>query len=785
MIRPKQKISTAAKFKGTWIEDNAFYFRSICKKAIDDAHANLLLRVANGELIESDYTYVENPLNTDNDKHKRFPAKIRNYDIINSIVMMLMGEKRRRGVRYTVVARNSEIASLKEELIDQAIDQQLTQMFVNSFIQYTQQFGGMEVDMEQAETLSTDEIQKQASKIQDRLAISGQTILDYIFDFNLLDNKFTENWFYWVVLGRTFSYREPFRDEVLYQTVPPNEMYYTATSLLPDLQYAEAQMRRTRMPLNQVIDRFQGVKGFTEDVEKELEAKLGYGNSGFEWNEIRNHSEIDPGPVAFSELLSNIRRKSDTSIYSDEEGVSIEHVVWTSMVKIGLLTTINLFGDIIQIEVDEDFKPMAGENVSWIWAEQKWQAWILDDKHVVGGEPIPFCQGDYYRPDGVKGPYNGKILNMKGTNPKSLVERGLPYQIKYNIIHYYIEKIIAKNLDKLVVVPLSLIPEKEGLDMEAAMYYAQAMSMLFVDDSNPKSLQSLNGLKVLDAQLGQSLNQLYSILQGVKSEWEDSVGAFPQRKGQMNASDGKAVTENAVFRSSLMTEEYFAQFEEFQESDLQYCMELSKFAFSEGKQSVFHNHELKQAILNVTGEEVVFSDWNVRVSSSGKDLEELDQAKGLAQAFAQNSEGRFSTAIKAIKANNISKLVEEMELLEQDIQAQVDANAQADREAQTYAAEQVRIAAEIKAEQDRYKVDQDNATKIEVARMTNEARLMSEFYNPVDSSADVARFNETAASREIEMTKIQADREKSVRDAEAKKYVADRQLDVARENKSM
>lgn len=40
-------------------------------------------------------------------------------------------------------------------------------------------------------------------------------------------------------------------------------------------------------------------------------------------------------------------------------------------------------------------------------------------------------------------------------------------------------------------------------------------------------------------------------------------------------------------------------------------------------------------------------------------------------------------------------------------------------------------------------------------------------------------------NREVQLQKIQADERKSMRDADAKKYQADKSLQVARENKSM
>lgn len=782
MIRPKQKIPTKDKFNEQWLKDNGFYWDSVCKDAIDEAEAMKLYRAANGELMTEEYVHITNPLNTDNDNYKRYPAKLKNVDIINSIVIMLMGEKRKRGLNYTVIARNSDIDTVRTQIREAAYDDALQAEFINAFIQFSQETG-RPVEMEQLQQMTAEEIEKKVNSIPDRIAIQGQEVLDYILDYNQSFEVFMECWYHFIVTGRAFTYRDVYRDEVIHEAISPLEMKFYAFSDVSRLEEAEAHVRRKKMSVNQVIDKFQGMKGFTEDVEKELEAKLGYTAEAY--TEIRHMSGKDPGHVAFNEMWGRVHNTTDY-VYSDDDGVEVKHVVWSSLVKVGLLSSVNIFGELIQEEVDEDFIPLEGEVVDWVWVEQKWHLYIIDDKHVVGGEPLLNCTGNYFNPKAKKSVYNGKILGNKHTNPRSIVSKGMDHQFKYNVVHYYIERLVAKNLDSLTVIPLSLIKGgANGLGLEASMYYAQALSMLFVDDSSKTAMNSLNGLKTLNSNLGQSLNAYFGLLNLIKQEWEDSVGVTAPRKGQMNSSDGKAVTENAIFRSSIMTEEYFAQFENMQEGDLNFLLESSKYAFSEGKHSSYVNRaDNSAAILNVDGELLNYHDFLVRVSSSGKDLDDLNQVKNLAQAFAQNADGRFTPALKALKGNNISQIIEVMENLENEIQQQIEASKQADRESQERVAQMNMEATSITASQQKYKVDADNATKLEIARINADQKARSEFFNPENGEQDSARILEASAKREVEMRKIEADLQKSANDNETKKYVADKQLSVAKENKS-
>jgi len=792
MLRPKQRISTAEKEKGDWFARSAKYYSSVCIPAIDERYADMLYRAANGDMDDNDYLYALNPLNTKKEQYKKFPSKMRNMDIISNELMMFLGEKRRRGLNVTVVARNSDLESTKKEIENALIEKRLLQQVINEYINQAEA-EGQEVDLERVEEISIEQIKKQVSKVQDKIAIMGQNALDYMRDYNELDSRFVENFYHFLVTARMFSYRTIRHDEVLYEDVSPKEIRYLANSRIRFLEDAEAITRIVRMPLNEVLDKFQGVKDFDEKVIRVLEGKLGYEHDPID--KINGYSEIDsPENTGFWKMWNKVRNDGNTQVYSDEMGIQVEHVTWTSEVKVGKFKGKNIFGELIEEEVDEDFlnnyKLAEGETVDWLWVQQECEAWIIDDKHVVGGRVIPYGQGTYKKPSGIKKAYNGKIFNMKHVNPASIVSKGINFQIKYNIIHYYIEKIVAKNLDKIIVMPLSLIPEKEGLDMEASMYYASAMSFLWVDDSNKNFANAVNGIKVLNAELSTSLQHLWQYLKIIKEEWMELIGSTPQRKGQMNASDGKGVTENAMFRSSIMTEEYFSQAEEMQTRDMQQLMELSKTAFSEGKKATFINSDLKQLLLDIDTGTYCYSDFLVKASMSGKDMQELEMARQQAQALAQNADGQFSRVLKLIRGNNISKILEEMENMEEEVQMRTQQLQEA-QNAHEKNIEQMKLkVSENQLEGVKYTADRRSETAEEVARVNNEAKLYMDFYNETGGTSEVAALEGNIIKREAEQKKdsregekINLDREKSIRDADTKKYVADTNLKIAKENK--
>lgn len=793
MIRPQQRIPFKQK-DAKWVENSARYFSSMMVYAIDRRKADILYRAANGELDEDDYLYVTNPRHTTNEKLKRFPVKLRNLDIISTNLMLFMGEKRRRGLDCTVVAINSNIEDLRKDLLDQQVDQYLVQELMKEVVT-NQVMTGQQPNIQQDQQITQADIQKKVQGLQDKLAVEAQCTIDYIREHTNLDSKFVENFYHWLVTARCFTYAEPRGDEVEFHDVSPLNMKYLADERTRFIKHAEATEFFCRMPLSKVIDEFQGVEGFTEDVIKQLEAKQGYGNNNAFTNLGGMPTDVDilslRSPWRTDMMWNKLgERWGHRQIYSEAEGVFVQHIVWTSMCKRAQITIPNLFGEPEKIWVDEDYIPQEGEDIVWQWKRQKWHCYIVDDTHVVGGEPLEYTtEGD----GECVNPYDGRIFNLKHVNPMSVVEKGIEYQIKYNIIHYYIEKTFAKNPGKFVVVPLSLIPEQPNLGMDEMLYHMDATSLIYVDDSKKNAQTSLNAIKVVDADLGQHVKQLYDYLQIVRAEWDNLLGITPQRKGQMNASDGKSTTDNSVFRSSIMSEEMFTQYEELEESILNQLLELGKVAFADGKKAMFiRGTKYEAALLDIDPTTFCYGKYLIKVKNSGKNIEQLMMAKQQAQALTQNKDGRFSDVVKVIRADNISELLEEMESVEAAFDAKQQAAQQAQQQAQEASDDKKLQIAQLNSDASEYRADKAYDAVVESATIKADASLdISKFNDPALAATEIPQLDANSLKRQeqqlkndIENKKLRVEQEGHKLDSDTKKYVADKHLEAAKITKN-
>src|SRR5690606_39712207 len=104
-----------------------------------------------------------------------------------------------------------------------------------------------------------------------------------------------------------------------------------------------------------------------------------------------------------------------------------------------------------------------------------------------------------------------------------------------------------------------------GSNEENFFYYANANSMMFIDETSPTASLALQGIKVLDMSLANYARDMIEIMTTIKNEWWEKIGMNRQRFGDVKASDGKGNTEQAIFRSSVISENLSRRFEKLEE----------------------------------------------------------------------------------------------------------------------------------------------------------------------------------------------------------------------------
>lgn len=656
-IRPKQKTSLTHKTanKNEDLKKTIkYYLDSVSDFYTKRSKFWKNYELANGVFDESYYNYVLNPINSAKEKHTKFPAKIRNYDIISPLLRLLQGEKTKRPFPYQVYVHNEDSHIQKREDMNSKINSNLQQMFINQLNN-----SGFNTGMETREAEPPKKIKEDmTSTWVDKRSKWGQHALNYIVDDQDVVDKWEDCFWDVMVTDYCFTYKDSFMDDVEYSYISPFEISYVANPNTKYIEDGEAAVRRTLMSVNEIVDKFGDI--LTDDQIEKYESSTSTGFSDF----------IQP-----NQFFNQFDGRS-----KPHKLIEVAHVVFKSLLKIGKITVINPLGELEVFEVDEFYKPSENEYVEWRWISQVFEGYEIDGKDIVGIRMLPNFRGSFNDPSKCKLPYNGRCFAAKNSKSISLVERMMPYQILYNIVHYRLELSLAKNKDKLTVMPIGLISDKKGMDMFDTMYYSDSTGYLFFDETKKNAIQALQYVKSIDAGLSQSIEFASRFLQEIKANLEDFVGVSRQRKGQISSSDGLGNSERAIFQSSMMTEYLFAPFDRFQQKEMQGLLDISRHAWRKGKKGQYNNSDMELQMFDIPEEVYANSELGVFVKISAKEQERLQMLKGLAQPFAQNGV-KPSLVADIISSDNFQALKAKLERFEEEMALRDEEKAAADREA--------------------------------------------------------------------------------------------------------
>jgi len=672
-IYPKQKISSKEKYKiystngqtaslegKTWGEVNVDYF--IDQIVLNDDYEEMLrlYRLDNSELDKSDYNHVLNPFNTDVEKYTKFSAKLKNFDIITPIIELYVGEYGKRLKNFEAVGTNPQAESIYEKKLSDGLRNLHAQTAINGL-----NAAGVETGQPSKEQPSVEQFKAEFKRTySDNHIITGNEILDYIKYNEDLDEKYIKMYYDWCKVGRVISYKDVIHNDVNLEHVDPLECYFPKNSKSPFVEDGDWFIRKQRVSPNYILDRYHDK---LSDAEVEALDSLNRDkgdfaeNTGYTWM-----------PTAY------ITNDTDKKLYSitgdNDNNVDLIHVVWRSFQKVGILYRTNPIGEVEEIEVDDTYKldKEAGDiDIDWGWITELWEGEKVEDSAIediyINVRPIPYDRADLNNSSEQKLPYNGRYSVTKSGEIKSISKIGFPYQILYNIVYYQTERMINRNMDKVLLMPLGLLPkDKEGWDEEKALYHSRATGFLFTDETSPNFALGLQGVKVLDMSLTNFINQSRELLLGIKGDWWEAVGMNRQRFGDTKASDGKGVTEQAIFRSAIISEELNRKFEKFQEKDYDGLLDISKIAFLDGKKAKYINSAEREMFLNMNADDVINhtnTSYNVFIKNSIKEEKKLAELQQYMFSYAQNS-GSSTVFMEALDMSNFTKGKEVIRKLE-------------------------------------------------------------------------------------------------------------------------
>jgi hypothetical protein len=702
----------------------------------------------NGIIDEGDYRYVLQPYGK---SRKNFPSQMRNYPIIKPIIDLLLGEKSKRPLNYTVTVQNSDTVTLKEQAKNDMLMENFKKQFVNELGERGVDTGMDPMDIQVPEHI----LALFEDSYVDNRAIMGQKGLNYIMYSQDLREKFNKAWFHFLVSGQTYTHRGVRNGETFYEVLNPVDVDY---DLDPDLDYVEDgdwALTRKWVHASTVIDNYYDY--LTDDQTLELEKPT--------------HSETD------NYFLYTSAASKNPNSYRNRL-VEVVNVYWKSRKRIGFMAYMDpVTGSIEEKEVEDGFRmpaemKEAGAKIEWLWVNEVWEGTRIDGRFFINMRPIPNQRQSIDDASTCKLPINGRRYSDVNTTNISLVQLGIPYQLNYNIYKYRLELAIARSKDIIAQFDINMIPKK--WDMDKFMYYVEATGIAWVDYNKEGIQLSPQHQSVLDMSI-KTIEQYIILLNAIMEEWEKLSGVTRQRQGEIGQYEGKSSSQQAIVQSSHITEDLFKKFEGMEKRDMQALLDYSKEAWHTGKKGMYVMPDGTQEFLDIDTIGYMESNFGVFVSNSGKDQEKLDMIKGMSQAMIQNGLPA-SAAMEIFESDSfpiIKSKIKKAERAQQELDQQQQ-QAQQQMEQQKLKAEGEKIQLELSEKQK----DRDNAIKIALiqsegadnAQSVNQSKSMRDFSTKLQdldikslAQQEVVRSNKAdeAIKRDELKLKAQGDRLKA------------------------
>lgn len=657
---PKQRVDGSTKRKAEWYCNCIDYIIDAGLSFNDRTETETELNILRGNIPDSFYKKTLNPYNSNNEKYQRFPATMRNLDIMSDIIRRYVSEYFKGVHEFVVGANNPDIilnknAKLKEkigELAQQAFQQEFQKQYQAAQQQAVQQ-GQDPNSVNPQDSMPDPEqfIKDFNEKYIDDESRQGQDMLDYIRAITKDNIIYLTSFFNFVSLGECYSYCDVRGSKIIKEAVPVLEAYPIPNGNF-FVEDHDMFARKMLLSYQQILDMFDN--NLTKEDKKFLETYYSHGSNFHGVTRLSYNQYFETYSDVCSKFTAEERKifKSEPiTVYDGNNNLyEVWHVVWKGQARRGILTYVNEIGMTTTEIVDEDYKlnkEHGDINIEWEYETQVYEGYRIGNRYTaiypIKARPIAFNREG-------KLPYNGimEILPMMGKF--SIIKTITPYQIMRNIFAYHREMVIAKNKMLILLLPESLIAS----DTEDKIYKMAADGVLLVDDSEDANSQKMAQIRLLNANMGQYITEITNLMEATKQEAREMVDMNMQRYGEIAQSAGAATTQEAISRSSMGMVILVQMFDEFRKADYNRDLDYCKLAYIDGLDTSYWDELGKRRFISLDVNSFVNSDYSTTVRNDSKELDKIQQLRQWAFSAAQN--GDLDMALAAITGDNVSQI---------------------------------------------------------------------------------------------------------------------------------
>lgn len=709
-----------------WAIDSLYSFGEVCRKSIKSKKINLDL--LNGKLHMDDLEYIANPSGIESDY---VSDSIQHYAIMNSKLNILRGEELARVFDYNVIVTNPNAISDAEDRKKAELFEKLQQIIQN-------------------QSTSEEQYQQEVEKLskyyeyqwQDIKEIQGNALLNhYAKEYNLpiiFNNGFyTAMW-----AGEEIYHCDIVGGEPILERINPFKLQVFMSGYSNKIEDADMIIYDDFWSPGKIYDTFYDV--LTEKDIKYIERRA-YNDSESSDIDYDNRESFAPVNTMIDDNISlvdgefsvgeEIFKESSNEFsflpYDMAGNIRVTRVYWKSR---RLIKKVKIY-DPYTGEVDYKIMPESyiidesmGEEEEELWVNEAWEGTRIGRDTYINMRPCLIQYNSISNPSKCHFGFIGSIYNLNDSKPFSMVDVMKPYNYLYDVIHDRLNRLLARNMGKLVRLDLSKIPQSKGWDVDKWLYFAKTCGIAVEDSFNEgdygastgKLAGGLNNASsgVIDAELGNTIQQYMQLLEFIKQEMSDVAGISRQREGQISNRETVGGVERATLQSSHITEWLFAIHDDVKKRTLECFLETAKIAMKGGsKKFQYIIPGWTKKVIDIDGNEFAEADYGLIIDNS-RETQELNQKLDmLAQAGLQNQMFNFSTVLQLYSSCSLSEKIVIMKQSELEAQQRAQEAQQQQQQLVQQQLEQRAQSEQIKMQQEDMLNQRDNETKLLIANI--------------------------------------------------------------------
>lgn len=715
-----------------WADKRMFFYNNGVRQNFLKKKVNYDL--VNGRLNMQDLEIMINPTHTDASYNNI--DKIQHYPIINSKLNVLRGEESKRRFDFRVIVTNpnaiTEIENNKKEELIQKL---------NEMLQSTNT----------TEEEFTSELDKLAYyytyEWQDMREVRANELLKhYIKELDILP-KFNAGFMDAMICAEEIYQCDIISGEPVFERINPLKIHVFRSGYSNRIEDADIVVLIDYWSPAKIIDYFydsltdkdikyiDSVQNYmyTDSMEN-IDERAGFINIG----QLTDSNDVGAGLIDNYIAMTDNNTITNTNYYDANGNFRVLRVYWKSRRKIKKVKYFNQETG----EQEEDFFPETyqinkalGEEEEILWINEAWEGTKIGKDIYLNMRPRKIQYNRLSNPSRCHFGIVGSIYNINDNKPFSLVDMMKPYNYLYDVIKDRLNQAIASNWGKIVSLDLSLVPK--GWDVDKWLYFAKinkiAVTDSFKEGNAGAAMGKLAGMlnnnrgQVIDAETGNFIQQHINLLEFLKMEMSEVVGISKQREGQISSQETVGGVERATLQSSHITEYLFTIHDNVKKRALEMLLETAKIAAREKKEKfryITTDGALK--MLDIDGDVFAEADYGLMVDSTQESQRLNDKLEMLAQAALQNQALSFSSIMKLYSSASISEVQRIIEKDENDRQQQAAQQAQIESQQIEQQMQANMMMEQEKLQQEERKNIRDNETKILIAQLNAENKLVPE-----------------------------------------------------------